>query len=118
VGGGNPEVVPFERGAELRPLLSELQDLPPRSSDPDDIAFVELLRTDDEGSKFEVLAAQTMLELAVQIGEPIRAMERNQRCLCRSGRKAKQCCLPRIDRMRERISSGEVFEERLAVSRG
>jgi hypothetical protein len=116
VGGGNPEIVPFERGAELMPVLVELLGQPPREPDADDRAFVELLRTDDEIGDFEVLAGQTMLELTVQMGEPIRAMERNQHCPCRSGRKAKQCCLPRIERMRERMRNGEVFEERLAVS--
>ena len=117
VGGGSPEIVPFERGEELMPMLLELLDLPPRASDADDRAFVELLRTDDETSDIKVLASQTMLELAVQIGEPIPSMERNQRCLCDSGRKAKQCCLPRIERTRERMNSGEEFEERLALSR-
>lgn len=116
VGGGNPEIVPIERGAELMPMLVELLKLPPRTPDDDDRAFVEFLRKDDETGNFEVLSGQTLLELTVQTGEPIRAMDRNQRCPCHSGRKAKQCCLPRINRMRERMRNGEVFEERLAVS--
>ena len=115
VGGGIPEIVPFERGADLMPILVDLLNLSPRSSDADDGAFVELLSADDETSNIKVLATQTMLELAVQIGQPIRTVERNERCPCMSGQKAKHCCLPRIDGIRDRLRSGETFEERLAV---
>lgn len=108
IGSGEPELIPYEKGADLLLLLEGAIAEARREPKVSDMEFADWMTSEDT-DLIEVRHVQALIETGVTegLGLPA-AVGRDDPCLCGSGRSWRSCCEPRARAAAQRPSMAQL----------